>query len=161
MANGKSPNDITPIGYHNFRGNSGQKFGIKMDDRRRHIYVVGKTGVGKSTLLENMAIADIEAGKRHRVHRPARRVRGKIARLRSGRAAGRRDLFRSVGHGISDRVQSDGAGGQRVPPPRRVGHHGRVQEDLGGRVVRAHGIYFEQHPARAARTSRLDAAWAF
>jgi hypothetical protein len=34
-----------------------------MDDRRRHIYVVGKTGVGKSTLLENMIIADIRAGK--------------------------------------------------------------------------------------------------
>jgi energy-coupling factor transporter ATP-binding protein EcfA2 len=63
MANGKSPNDITPIGYHNYRGNSDQKFGIKLDDRRRHVYVVGKTGVGKSTLLENMAIADIEAGR--------------------------------------------------------------------------------------------------
>ncbi len=63
MANGKSPNDITPIGYHNYRGNSDQKFGIKYDDRRRHVYVVGKTGVGKSTLLENMAIADIEAGR--------------------------------------------------------------------------------------------------
>jgi energy-coupling factor transporter ATP-binding protein EcfA2 len=63
MANGKSPNDITPIGYHNYRGNSDQKFGIKFDDRRRHVYVVGKTGVGKSTLLENMAIADIEAGR--------------------------------------------------------------------------------------------------
>jgi energy-coupling factor transporter ATP-binding protein EcfA2 len=63
MANGTSPQDITPIGYHNFRGNSDQKFGIKADDRRRHIYVVGKTGVGKSTLLENMAIADIESGK--------------------------------------------------------------------------------------------------
>lgn len=63
MANGTPPNDITPIGYHNFRGNSDQKFGIKADDRRRHIYVVGKTGVGKSTLLENMAIADIESGK--------------------------------------------------------------------------------------------------
>ena len=63
MANGKSPTDITPIGYHNYRGNSDQKFGVKMDDRRRHVYVVGKTGVGKSTLLENMAIADIEAGR--------------------------------------------------------------------------------------------------
>jgi energy-coupling factor transporter ATP-binding protein EcfA2 len=63
MANGKSPNDITPIGYHNYRGNTDQKFGIKIDDRRRHVYVVGKTGVGKSTLLENMAIADIEAGR--------------------------------------------------------------------------------------------------
>ena len=63
MANGKSPQDITPIGYHNYRGNAEQKFGIKFDDRRRHVYVVGKTGLGKSTLLENMAIADIEAGR--------------------------------------------------------------------------------------------------
>src|SRR5271170_4899472 len=55
--------DITPIGFHNFRGNSDKKFGIKADDRRRHVYVVGKTGVGKSTLLENMAIADIQSGK--------------------------------------------------------------------------------------------------
>ena len=63
MANGFTPQDITPIGYHNFRGNSDQKFGIKSEDRRRHVYVVGKTGVGKSTLLENMAIADIRSGK--------------------------------------------------------------------------------------------------
>jgi energy-coupling factor transporter ATP-binding protein EcfA2 len=55
--------DITPIGYHNFRGNHDKKFGVKIDDRRRHIYVVGKTGVGKSTLLENMAIADMRSGK--------------------------------------------------------------------------------------------------
>lgn len=39
------------------------KFGIKTDDRRRHMYVIGKTGVGKSTLLENMVVADIMAGK--------------------------------------------------------------------------------------------------
>ncbi len=32
-------------------------------DRRQHIYVIGKTGTGKSTLLENMAIQDIEAGR--------------------------------------------------------------------------------------------------
>jgi len=40
-----------------------KKFGIKVDDRRRHIYVVGKTGMGKTVLLENMAIQDIQAGK--------------------------------------------------------------------------------------------------
>ncbi len=34
-----------------------------MDDRRRHMYVVGKTGVGKTTLLENMVITDILSGK--------------------------------------------------------------------------------------------------
>ena len=38
------------------------KFGIKLDDRRRHMYLAGKTGMGKSNLLENMAIQDIQAG---------------------------------------------------------------------------------------------------
>lgn len=38
-------------------------FGIKDDDRRRHCYVCGQTGTGKSTLLENMIIQDINEGK--------------------------------------------------------------------------------------------------
>jgi len=46
----------------NFR-NSERIFGIKEDDRRRHMYVIGKTGMGKSNMLENMAIQDIRAGK--------------------------------------------------------------------------------------------------
>ena len=37
-------------------------FGIKAKDRTRHMYVIGKTGMGKSTLLENMAIQDINNG---------------------------------------------------------------------------------------------------
>ncbi len=37
-------------------------FGIKANDRTRHIYVIGKTGMGKSTLLENMAVQDIKNG---------------------------------------------------------------------------------------------------
>lgn len=45
----------------NFR-NTNRKFGIKLDDRRRHMYVVGKTGMGKTTLLENMVLNDIYAG---------------------------------------------------------------------------------------------------
>jgi len=53
--------EITPIGITNFR-NSNQKFGIKDKDRLQHIYVIGKSGTGKSTLLENMAISDIERG---------------------------------------------------------------------------------------------------
>ncbi len=36
---------------------------IKDDDRRRHMYVIGQTGVGKSNLLQNMIIQDIKAGK--------------------------------------------------------------------------------------------------
>ena len=38
-------------------------FGIKSRDRERHMYVIGKTGMGKSTLLENMAIQDIRNGE--------------------------------------------------------------------------------------------------
>ncbi len=38
-------------------------FGIKAKDRQRHMYVVGKTGMGKSTLLENMAAQDIQNGE--------------------------------------------------------------------------------------------------
>jgi hypothetical protein len=37
-------------------------FGIKAKDRLKHMYVIGKTGMGKSTLLENMAIQDIQNG---------------------------------------------------------------------------------------------------
>lgn len=38
-------------------------FGIKQKDRARHMYIIGKTGMGKSTLLENMAIQDIRNGE--------------------------------------------------------------------------------------------------
>lgn len=38
------------------------KFGIKAKDRTKHMYVIGKTGMGKSTLLENMAVQDIQNG---------------------------------------------------------------------------------------------------
>ncbi len=38
-------------------------FGIKSKDRLKHVYVIGKTGMGKSTLLENMAIQDIQSGE--------------------------------------------------------------------------------------------------
>jgi Type IV secretion-system coupling protein DNA-binding domain len=53
--------ETTPIGITNFR-NEKRPFGIKDTDRLNHIYVIGKTGTGKSTLLLNMAISDIERG---------------------------------------------------------------------------------------------------
>jgi len=37
-------------------------FGIKQSDRRRHMYVIGKTGTGKSTLIANMVIDDMKKG---------------------------------------------------------------------------------------------------
>ncbi len=60
--NSNNEKDLAPLGFCNFR-NRRTKFGIKLDDRRRHVYLIGKTGVGKTTLLENMAIADIKAGR--------------------------------------------------------------------------------------------------
>lgn len=54
--------DILYLGRTTFR-NKKELFGIKLDDRRRHIYIVGKTGMGKTSLLKNMAIQDIQAGK--------------------------------------------------------------------------------------------------
>ncbi len=40
-----------------------KKFGIKTDDRRRHVYIIGKTGMGKTALLKNMVYQDIQSGK--------------------------------------------------------------------------------------------------
>jgi hypothetical protein len=51
--------EILPLGILNFRGKE-VKFGIKPQDRLRHIYIIGKTGQGKTTLLENMINFDIQ-----------------------------------------------------------------------------------------------------
>ncbi len=53
--------ELTIIGETNFRSMR-KKFGIKRDDRRRHVYVIGKSGSGKSALLENMIMQDILNG---------------------------------------------------------------------------------------------------
>jgi CxxC-x17-CxxC domain-containing protein len=59
--NHKHEDEVTYFAATNFR-NQMKKFGIKTDDRRRHMYVLGKTGSGKTTLLANMALQDIERG---------------------------------------------------------------------------------------------------
>lgn len=53
--------DITYFAKTNFR-NQEAVFGIKTDDRRRHMYIIGKTGMGKTNLLEHLAIQDIRSG---------------------------------------------------------------------------------------------------
>ncbi|MEX2043649.1 MAG: type IV secretion system DNA-binding domain-containing protein [Patescibacteria group bacterium] len=40
-----------------------RNFGIKPDDRRRHVYAVGKTGMGKTHMLETMVLSDMDAGR--------------------------------------------------------------------------------------------------
>lgn len=52
---------ITYLGETDFR-NKKTRFGIKQKDRARHVYVIGKTGMGKSVFLENMAVQDIKNG---------------------------------------------------------------------------------------------------
>jgi CxxC-x17-CxxC domain-containing protein len=54
-------NPVTLFAQTNFR-NQQRRFGIKLDDRRRHMYILGKTGMGKTALLENMILSDIYAG---------------------------------------------------------------------------------------------------
>jgi ABC-type ATPase involved in cell division len=55
-------NHITYFAETNFR-NQKVKFGIKQTDRRSHMYIIGKTGTGKSTLLETLIKQDIVSGQ--------------------------------------------------------------------------------------------------
>lgn len=56
------PTKGTLIGESDFRGQKKQIY-ITDEDRRRHVYVVGQTGTGKSTLMLNMIVDDIRRGK--------------------------------------------------------------------------------------------------
>lgn len=58
----ESTNNITYFAETNFR-NQQKKFGIKRHDRTKHTYIIGKSGMGKTTLLENMVIQDIVKGE--------------------------------------------------------------------------------------------------
>lgn len=54
--------DINYFAQLNYRGRD-DKFGIKMDDLTRHMYIIGKTGMGKTVMIKNMAIQDILSGR--------------------------------------------------------------------------------------------------
>ncbi|MBI4032369.1 type IV secretion system DNA-binding domain-containing protein [Candidatus Berkelbacteria bacterium] len=54
--------ELTILGETDFR-TFRHKFGMKQRDRRLHMYSIGKTGTGKSTLLLNMIVDDIEKGR--------------------------------------------------------------------------------------------------
>ena len=56
------PHEGLLLGYNMFRGEKRDIY-LGEDDRRRHLYVIGQTGTGKSVFLENMIVQDIEAGK--------------------------------------------------------------------------------------------------
>ena len=54
--------DMTVVGKTNFRGEE-KNFGLKIKDRALHVYAIGKTGTGKSTLLSGMILDDIYKGR--------------------------------------------------------------------------------------------------
>jgi len=56
------PTEGILLGRATFRGHT-VDVRIKDPDRRRHVYIIGQTGVGKTVLIESMAIQDIERGK--------------------------------------------------------------------------------------------------
>ena len=58
----KGDKDVSLFGVTNYHNNF-EIFGIKRADRRRHLYCVGKSGSGKSKLLELLIKEDLDAGK--------------------------------------------------------------------------------------------------
>src|SRR5713101_3561925 len=56
------PNQLTILARTTFR-NQHKLFGIKQADRQAHLYVIGKTGTGKSTLLETLIRQNLTAGE--------------------------------------------------------------------------------------------------
>ncbi len=56
-----NPDQVTTLGtVHSYH--RPQPFGIRLEDRLAHLYIVGQTGTGKSTLLYNLAMQDVKAG---------------------------------------------------------------------------------------------------
>ncbi len=56
------PKEVNLFAETTYR-NVHKTFGIKTDDRRRHVYVIGKTGMGKTSMIQNMAVQDILEGR--------------------------------------------------------------------------------------------------
>ena len=56
-----SMEQVTTLGMA-FRNQGSFPFGIRLPDRLSHLYVIGQTGTGKTTLIENMALQDVEVG---------------------------------------------------------------------------------------------------
>ncbi len=54
--------DVAYFGRTDFR-NTNRLFGVKRRDRRQHMYVVGKTGTGKTAMLNNLIVQDIANGE--------------------------------------------------------------------------------------------------
>lgn len=78
---------VLKIGRVDFR-NDTRLFGIKHEDRFSHIYIIGKTGTGKSTLLESMALQDLAHGRGFALIDP----HGDLVERIAARSNGRQDV---------------------------------------------------------------------
>lgn len=56
------PHEGLLLGYSEFRGETSDIF-LLDEDRRRHLYIIGQTGTGKTTFMEEMIVQDIKNGK--------------------------------------------------------------------------------------------------
>jgi DNA helicase HerA-like ATPase len=85
-------NEVSIIGETNYR-NAKKRFGIKRKDRRSHMYIIGKTGVGKSTLIKNLMIQDLRKGNGLALFRSAWRPGRRYSQLYSPGKRRRCDLL--------------------------------------------------------------------
>ncbi|OGZ58743.1 MAG: hypothetical protein A3B96_03190 [Candidatus Spechtbacteria bacterium RIFCSPHIGHO2_02_FULL_43_15b] len=63
ISEGKQEGKFPVIGRVNFRGDDREVAFLSRNDRRRHFYVIGQTGTGKSSLLEELIRQDIQNGE--------------------------------------------------------------------------------------------------
>ena len=128
---------------------------LDADERRRHLYVVGQTGTGKSTLLLNLIRAGSRAPARARAARSARRSRRSRACAHVPRARTNdlvyinpADIERPIGFNPLSRVP------RRPQADRRRWRRLRLPACLAGQLGAAARLHSHQRGARAARRSR-------
>jgi hypothetical protein len=131
--------------------NDRRLFGIKQPDRFSHMYIIGKTGTGKSTLLERLILSDVEAGEGLALVDPhgdlAERIAGQISARR------RSDL---IYLNVPDRSQPYGYNPlKRVTPERRPLAGSGLLEVFAKMWPEAWGVRME-HILRNALLALLD-----
>ncbi len=104
--------DVTFIGRTDFRG-AERLFGVKRKDRRQHMYIIGKSGTGKSTLIGNMLVQDVANGEGVAVVDPhGELVEGIMRKIPQSRAAdvvyfNPADLEYSIGFNVLELTDPD------------------------------------------------------
>jgi hypothetical protein len=142
--------DVIYFGKTDFRGTD-KLFGIRRNDRRQHMYVIGKTGTGKSALLSNLIIQDIVNGEGLAVVDPhGELVEGILENIPESRL---NDViyFNPADDRLSPWLQCSGAAGPQIQALGRFRPYGHLYQDLVQRLVCPYGIHHEQRHSGAAR----------